>query len=163
MKSQQASHRSQKDRESLKSQREIYYILLGIGLFLLLRFLFFVTTSAELTCSRSPLNSIECSLVRNTPLRRMDPVKILDPLAVDVITHERKRNYSYTIEIRAAHAADRVVILSTYSYDFAQDSANKVNDFLLRSDAASFFGRFPEKAQGIANYSSLPGTGSGRL
>lgn len=145
MKSRRGNYQSQKDKESSFSEKATYYVLLGIGLLVLVGFLLFGTTSTELTCSRSSRNSIECSLVQNTPLRRMSPIKILDPLAVDVITHQRKGNYSYSAEIRAANVADTVKILSTYNYDFAQDTANKVNDFLLRSKAASFFGRFPEK------------------
>jgi hypothetical protein len=148
MKSRRDYYQSQKDKGSFFSEKVTYYVLLGIGLLVLLGFLLFGTTSTELTCSRSSLNSIECSLVRNTPLRRMSPIKILDPLAVDVITHQRKGNdYSYSAEIRAASVAHTVPILSTYNYDFAQDTANKVNDFLLRSEAASFFGRFPEKTE----------------
>ncbi len=146
MESQRNNYQSQADRKCFSTKTEVYCILLGISLFLLLRFLLFGTTSTELTCSRSSLNSIECSLVRNTPLRRMDPIQILDPLAVDVITHQRKKNFSYSAEIRAANVPGTVPILSTYNYDVVQDTANKVNDFLLRSDAASFFGSFPEKA-----------------
>lgn len=142
MESQQDNYRT---REFLFSEKAIYYVLLGISLLVLLGFLLFGTTSTELTCSRSSLNSIECNLVRNTPLLKISPIKILDPLAVDVIRHRRKGTYSYSAEIRAAHVSYTLPILSTYNYDLAQDTANKVNDFLLRSDAASFFGRFPEK------------------
>lgn len=145
MDSQQDNYQSQ-DREFLFSEKAIYYVLLGISLLVLLGFLLFGTTSTELTCGRSlGPNSIECSLVRNTPLLRMSPIKIFDPLAVDVISHRHKRAYPYSAEIRAAHVSYRLPILSTYNYNLAQNTADKVNDFLLRSDAASFFGRFTEK------------------
>lgn len=145
MESQQDNYQSQEDRKFLFPGKPIYYVLSGISLLVLLGFLLFGTTSTELTCSRSSLHSIECSLVRNTPLLRMSPIKILDPLAVDVIRHPHKGAYSYTAEIRSAHAFHTLPILSTYDHNLAQDSADKVNDFLLKSDAASFFGRFPEK------------------
>lgn len=145
MESQQDNYQSQEEREYLFPEKAIYYVLLGIGLLVLLGFLLFGTTSTELTCSRSSLNSIECSLVRNTPLLKTNPVKIIDPLAVDVIRHRHRSYSSYSAEIRAAHVSYTLPILSTYNYNLAQDTADKVNDFLLRSDAASFFGRFPEK------------------
>lgn len=145
MKSQQDNPKSQEDKKCRFAEKAFYAVLIGIGLFVLLRFLLFEPVSAELTCSRSSQNSIACTLVRTAPLRRMSPIQILDPVAVDVITHQRKRTYSYSVEIRAANVPDKVPILSTYNYDFVQVPANKVNDFLLRSDAASFHGRFPEK------------------
>jgi hypothetical protein len=145
MEFQQDNHQSQEDNQFLFSEKWVYYVLLGISLLVLIGFLLFGTTSTELTCSRSYLNSIECSLVRNTPILRMSPIKILDPLAVDVIRHRHKGGDSYSAEIRAAHVSYTRPILSTYNYKLAQDTADKVNDFLLRSDAISFFGRFPEK------------------
>ena len=145
MESQQDNYQSQEDTGFLSSKRGNYYIFLGICLLVLLGFLLFRTTSTELTCSRSFLNSVECSLVRNTPLLRMSSIKILDPLAVDIISHRHKATYSYSAEIRAAHISYTLPILSTYNYNLALDTAKKVNDFLLRSDAGSFFGRFPEK------------------
>ncbi len=144
MVSRQDNYQSQ-DKKFFISEKAIRYVLLGISILVWLGFWLFGTTSIELTCGRSSLNSIECSLVRNTPLFRMSPIKILDPLAVDVITHRHKRTYSYSAEIRAARVSYTLPILSTYSYNLAQNAANKVNDFLLRSDAASFFARFPEK------------------
>jgi hypothetical protein len=145
MKSQQDNYQSQEEKELLVSERLIYYVLLGISLLVLLGLLLFGNTSTELTCSRSYLNSIECNLVRNTPILRMSPIKILDPLAVDVIRHRHRGTDSYSAEIRADHVSYTLSILSTYNYKLAQDTANKVNDFLLKSDAVSFAKRFPEK------------------
>ncbi len=126
----------------------IYSVLFGIGFLILSGFLLFKTTSIELICSRSSLNSIECSLIRNTPLLKMSPIKILDPLAVDVISHRQKGVNSYSAEIRVAHLPYTLPILSTYDYNLAQHTADKVNAFFLKSDAASFFGRFPEQTNG---------------
>lgn len=145
MKSQQDNHQSKEDKKCRFVEKAFYAVLIGIGLFFLLRFLLFEPVSAELTCSRSSLKSIACTLVRNAPLRRMSPIQILEPVAVDVITHKYKRNYYYSAEIREANVSATVPILSTYNYDFVQTPANKVNDFFLRSKAAYFYGRFPEK------------------
>jgi hypothetical protein len=148
MESQQDHYQAQEGREILFSEKVIFYVLLTIGLLVLLGFLLFRTTSTELTCSRSSLKSIECSLVRTTLLSRRSPIQVIDPLAVDVISHRYKSTvYSYSAEIRSAHSSRILPILSTHNYNSAQDAANKVNDFLLRSEAASFVGRFPEKIQ----------------
>jgi hypothetical protein len=77
----------------------------------------------------------------------MSPIKIIDLLAVDVITHRHRNYFSYSAEIRAAHVSYTLPILSSYNYNLVQDAADKVNSFLLRSDAESFFGSFPEKAE----------------
>ena len=143
MESQQDNHKSQ----FLISEKEVNYILLGIIILILLGFWIFSTTSIELTCSRSYSNSIECSLVRTTPLLKMNAIKILNPQAVDVIKHQNKGAYSYSAEIRADQVSYTLPILSTFNYELARDTADKINDFLLRSDASSFFIRFPEKTK----------------
>jgi hypothetical protein len=143
MEFQSDNDQSQKNRGFLFSKKVDTYVLLGMSLLFLLGLLLFNTTSIELTCNRTSLNSLECSLVRNTPLLRMNPIKILDPTAVDIVQYRHKSTYSYSAEIRAAHVSYTLTILSTYNYHLVQDTANKVNDFLLRSDAASFFEKFP--------------------
>jgi hypothetical protein len=116
----------------------------AIGLLALLGFLFFWNISTELTCTRSAINLVECSLVRNTPLLRMSPTRIRFPAAVDVMTHLSDEGfYTYSVELRMSNVSYRLPLRRTRSYNSAYETADEINDFLLRSDAPSFFKRFP--------------------
>ena len=132
----------QKVRGFLFSEDTPYYLLI---LLVGLCFLLFSMKTIELTCVREPVNSIECTLVKNNPLFRMSPVKIHQPLAVDVITFDDgEGGISYRAEIRAAEISYRVSILQLSNYGLVQDFADEVNDFLLRSNETSFLKRFPD-------------------
>jgi hypothetical protein len=121
------------------------YYLLGIGLIVLLAVVLITgTTFTELNCTRSPLHSVECQVVRNTRFLKMSPIKIIDPIAVDVIQHETesKGQFTYTAEIRSHQYSYSIIILADMYSKLPDEIANKVNDFLLRSDATSFSIRF---------------------
>jgi hypothetical protein len=145
MESQQDNCEFFNNGEMLFSKKVIYWALGIVSLLTLLGFLLFGTISTDLSCIRSPLNSIECNLIRNTTLLRMSPIKILDPLAVDVIIRHHRRVTFYTAEIRMPNVSYTLPIISTYNYKSAQDTADTVNTFLLKSKSVSFSKRFPEK------------------
>jgi hypothetical protein len=145
MESQPKNNRSLEEREFLFPENMPYYFLLGLILLLGLLFSFFSTTSIELTCIREPVNSVECSLVKNTPLLRMSPIKIYKPLSVDVIRLWGKGGSSYSAEIRAADISYKFSIFSSYNYGSVQNVSDEVNNFLLRSNEPSFLKTFPEK------------------
>lgn len=147
MEFQRINDESFKDMEVIFSEKLIYCALGVISLFALLGFLLFGTISTELTCTRSSHNLVECSLVRNTSLLTMSPVKILDPLAVDVIIRHHYRVTSYTAEIRLSNVSYTLPLISTYNYKTAQDVADQVNAFLHRSNAVLFSKIFPEKVR----------------
>lgn len=145
MESQPESDVFQKERGFLFPENTIYYFLSAAILLTGLCFLLFSTKSIELTCIREPMNSIECRLVKNTPLLRMSPIKIHKPLAVDVIRIWIKGGSSYSAEIRAADTPYKFSIFSSYNYGSVQDVADEVNEFLLKADKALFLKTFPEK------------------
>ena len=148
MEFQQSSSQFQEDRELLFSTKAGYYALLGLSLLTLLAFLLFGTISTDLTCVRSSSSSVECSLVRNTPLLKMSALKILEPLAADVTEHRTKATTSYNVEIRAAHISYTLTLLSAFDYKVAQNAANEVNTFLHSSNESLFSKRFPGKQTG---------------
>lgn len=122
----------------------IPYAVAIIVLIVLAGILLFKTVSTEVTCTRSPENLIECSLVRNTPLLHMSPVEIIDPLAVDVIQNHYDRGMpTYRAEIRSTGFSYPIFIMSSYDFDVVYGVANKINDFLLRSDDSEFYISYP--------------------
>jgi hypothetical protein len=120
------------------------YVIIAMMVLAFLVFLFYNTTSAELTCSRSSPNLTECSLVQRTTLLKMTPITLRDPIAVEVIKqYDGDGGFIYDVKIRTAHPPRTIPILSTNNDQVAQGIADEVNNFLLKSDQASFFGRFP--------------------
>ncbi|MGP1383346.1 MAG: hypothetical protein ACTS2F_07265 [Thainema sp.] len=122
----------------------IPYIMAGIILFFIFTLAWgqaFGYGHTELTCTRSSTGSLECNLIRGT----MSPIQIVDPIAVDVIKRDpRKKFTSYSAEIRAEHVSYTLTIMSSFNSDITYDVANKINDFLLRSDESEFYMRYPE-------------------
>lgn len=144
MESQPGNDQPQIGEERFLLEKAIYYGLLGLGLFALLGFLLFGTVSTDLDCVRSAVGLVECSLVHNTFLQNMNPIKIHNVLAVDVIEHQGK-TVSYSAEIRAENLAFTLPIASSYNYKIAQNAADEVNAFLHSSSTNSFTTRFPRK------------------
>lgn len=129
-------------KEEKKFPRKLAYWG-GLGLVVLFLVLLFVTVSTDLRCERSA-SGVECGLIQNTTLLKMQEIKILDPIAVDVTTHRRKKysTASYSAEIRSSHISYTVPLLTSYSYEVAQSAANEVNKFLLSSQEPLFSKRF---------------------
>lgn len=121
-----------------------YYFVIGIGLLLGLIFFLCSPNSVELGCTRSSLGILECRLERNTPLLKMNAIKIFEPLAVDVVEHYDSGSFPfYDVEMRSKQYSFNFKIIATRNDKKAQKVAKEVNDFLLRSDQTSFSGVYP--------------------
>ncbi len=138
----------QQDTETLQQKQDFFsnpvkfYSILGIGFLAILAFLLFGTISTDLSCVRTVLG-IECSLTHNTSLLKMNPIKICDPIAVDIKRTHGKGGYSYTAELRSGYFSYNFPLLSDYSFKAVQSAADEVNTFLLSSNQPSFFKSFP--------------------
>ena len=121
----------------------IYSIVAGVFLLVLVLFLQFWVISTELQCVRTQAGAVECKLVRHTSLTNMAAIRIVEPLAADIVEYQYEGNTRYSVEIRSAPMPYGLPLMATYDYDAAQNTANSVNKFLLSSNETNFVATFP--------------------
>lgn len=137
MKPQINSHFNQKISKVLTSDNLIYYIAVCVPTIILLINLLFGPIAVEISCSRSDHGTLQCSVVRETMLLTMSPVKIPEPLAVDMIKSD-ETPYSYQLELRSTRYSYAVPLYSTRNFDVARNISTDINHFLLYSQDSFF-------------------------
>ena len=122
-----------------------YFMVLGIGLLLGLIFFLCSPKLVHLSCTRSSQGILECRLERTTPLLTMNAIEISEPLAIDIVEHHYGSGSPpiYDVEMRSKQYSFSLKIISTGNDKKAYKVANEVNDFLLRSEQASFSRVYP--------------------
>ncbi len=139
-----------KIREIATSDDRKYLILLGLGVICLIAYLLFGTISIKIDCDRFAAQGPECTVVRQSLLLTMMPVRIPEPLAVDISKHHKPQLGSqdpyvitYKVEMRTTRYQYAVPIYSTRQFKIADHISTDVNNFLLHSQEASFSKRYP--------------------
>jgi hypothetical protein len=106
---------------------------------------FLSIVSTEINCTRS-LSCTECILTRKASTFQMTPIKIMDPLIVDVIggsNRKYRQGGLYWDKIRLKNDSSTINLTSGYEYNQVQLIAHNLNEFLLSSKDSSFSMKIP--------------------
>jgi hypothetical protein len=101
--------------------------------------------STEINCTRSLLCT-ECVLTRKASTFQMTPIKIIDPVLVDVIggsNRKYRQGGLYWAKIRVKNDSSTINLTSGYDYNQVQSVAHNLYGFLLSSKESSFSMRIP--------------------
>ncbi|PZD71535.1 hypothetical protein C1752_06155 [Acaryochloris thomasi RCC1774] len=138
--------KTQKNREISPSEEFAIVVLVLVVTIIISIVYFFRFLPVELNCTRSPQIGLECSMERQVPFVRMHPVTIPEPLAAErnaYSTEEGRMQYKHRVEIRSKRYSRPILLLFTFDDKTAQRVLKEINDFLLRSDQASFSRVYP--------------------
>jgi hypothetical protein len=128
-------------------------ITIALALLLSLFGTIFGTQYTDFSCDRS-LGDVECELVRHTNFLQPTEIKIHHPLAVAVINSCDKKDifgkYSYDndcygsshAEIRSKNVSYGIKLYAGSDIHKVNAIAREINEFLLSSNAPSFYKRF---------------------
>lgn len=140
----------QKIREIATSDNRGHFILLFLVVIALIAYLLFGTISIRINCDRFAAQGPECTVVRSSLLLTMIPVRIPEPLAVNISEHHMRQSESnnpnsiiYKVEMRSARYQYAVPVYSTRQFKTAVNISKDVNNFLLHSQESSFSKRYP--------------------
>jgi hypothetical protein len=128
----------------------------GFGFLVCLVFLFFCLyqmVAFEIACARIPGKGVECTIVPHSVFMKLTPIKVENPLAVDVtqkkpLVHSPEigdgRGKGYRAEMRIEGRRDSLTLIGSSRYETIQKIADTINQFLQDPSIPSFQAYLPE-------------------